>query len=269
MEFNIKKALNFFSYSLLFAICQANSSGVTVDHSMEPTNDVVPMGISSDEKRRNAIHSGHKTSSYVKGKEVLVDLTKLEISSDPTRVSSGLTIEQKDKIWHRLAEELPAGTDFAILSSKLRDGNTGLVGVYFTAVAGNLSFDGIDFVLNVDNPSGSGWGVPSAGKPYYFLEPWSWTKETGLGAVEKAFKEGASEVEATIVFRDKYDPKLVRKNPYREVMIYLQDGQDRYDAYLQRDNTASFGTKLRFDQIDYLQKHPLVVNVVPNLPEPK
>jgi hypothetical protein len=228
-----------------------------------------------------AIHKGRKGVKFEQARyDILVDLTRIE-SAEPIvnglQKNRQLTIDQLDEIYLKLAEHLPAGIDFSIGRKSLKSSNVVLVALHFTKDTPEIALDGIDFVLDVSPAFHGGFyqGDPNQEDPegyfyngwsYATPRPWKWTKKTGLDAIEGAIKNGAIEVESMVVFRDKYDRKMRRKNPYREVMIYLQDGRDIRDEGVLPDYTAIFSSKIRLDQIDYLRNHPLVDIVVPNLP---
>ena len=222
----------------------------------------------------NALHKGQKGIKYKERYDIRVDLSKLESVesyTDHKKMPMEMSIEQRDEVYSKLAEALPAGTDFAIWITKFKENNVASVMVALPKEAHDVSFDGVDFVLSSGPVQHDGFYLGDPDIEIYYAFKEGWTKKIGLKAIAKELKSGAAaEVEATIFFRDKHVSKLRRDNPYYEVMAHLLDGDTSGFAYVDNyTEQASFALQVRPDHLEYLRDHPLVSNVVPNLPLPK
>jgi len=235
----------------------------------------------AEQKRENnAPHKGKKDSRYINAYDLLIDLSEFDshrASANKPRLRSRLTVEQRDEIHSRLSDYFPATADFEIEDSELLEGNIGRVTIGLPRKMMSdfsleeLSFDDSNFVISKGGVGFAGGhdgfylGDPDTEQYYFTGDQGDWTKKSALKAIERAYKKGAVSVEATIIFRDKWIRELNRKNPYREVMIFLQDGKNESDAFILPNGTPTYGSIVRYDQIQYLREHPLVSNIVPNL----
>lgn len=221
-----------------------------------------------------ALHMGTKGTKYKERYTIQIDLSKMdsvETYTNHEQMPSQLSIDQRDEIFSKLGDELPAGTDFAIWVSEFKKDNVALIMIALPKEADNIDFEGIDFVLTAGAVRHSGFYLGDPDTALHYSKVKGWTKKDGLKTIDKTLKSGiAAEVETTIFFRDKHDFKLSRNNPYREVMRHLLDGDDTGYAHIEGySDQPSFALQIRIDQIAYLRNHPLVFNVVPNLPLPK
>lgn len=221
-----------------------------------------------------ALHKGKKGIKYKERYAIQIDLSKLDnIASytDHKKMPLEMSIEERDEIYSRLADEFPAGTDFAVWVAQYEAGNVASMEIALPKGASDINFEGIDFVLSAGAVKYDGFYLGDPDRELnYFERNWSWTKKTGLAAIKKALKTGSPDVQTTVIFRDKHDSSLGKENPYHEVIYYLSGGDDR--AFVDIDNytdTVRYTTNIRQDQLTYLKENELVANVVPNLPEPK
>ena len=222
----------------------------------------------------NALHKGQKGIKYKERYDIRVDLSKLESVepyTDHKKMPMEMSIEQRDEVYSKLAAELPAGTDFAIWITKFKENNVASVMVALPKGGDDLSFENIDFVLSSGPVQHDGFYLGDPDREIYYAFKEGWTKKIGLKAIAKELKSGAvADVETTIFFRDKHVSKLRRDNPYYKVMAHLLDGDTSGFAYIDNHtDQASFAFQVRPDHLEYLRDHPLVSNVVPNLPLPK
>ena len=222
----------------------------------------------------NALHKGQKGIKYKERYDIRVDLSKLESVesyTDHKKMPMEMSIEQRDEVHSKLAEALPAGTNFAIWITKFKENNVASIMLALPKGGDDLSFKGIDFVLSSGPVQHDGFYLGDPDRQIYYAFKEGWTKKVGLKAIAKELKSGASvDIETTIFFRDKHVSKLRRNNPYYEVMAHLLDGD--INGYADIDNytdKVSFATRVRADQVKYLRDNALVSNVVPNLPLPK
>ena len=219
----------------------------------------------------NAIHKDRKGIKYKERYDIQIDLSKLESVeqySDHTKMPLELSIEQRDEVYSQLSAQLPAGTDFAVWVTRFKENNVASAIVALPKNAADVSFEGVDLVLSSGAVKHDGFYLGAQDvEPHYSLRG-GWTKERGLNAIAIELNSGASsDVETTIFFRDKHDFKLKQDNPYREVMTHLLDGDPNGYAHVEgHTDQASFSLNVRPDQIEYIRVHPLVSNVVPNLP---
>jgi len=227
---------------------------------------------------QSALHKGVLEHTYYPRYLLLVNTKKLGELGDELidtwekeKSDTYLTIEQKDQFYLAMVEALPGGIDFSIGQAEIREHNIAAVNFLLVEDSPEIDFSKINFITdalytNTHNIGGS-FGPPSDPNYVDYIQPDKWTKETGLATAEAMFNKGATRVEVTLIFKDKFDPNLIDKEPYREVMIYLQDGENKRNPRTRPGGVLDFTQHIRYDHLQYIERHPQVVNVIPKTDE--
>lgn len=203
-----------------------------------------------------AMHKGKQTSLYKSRYDVLVDLTKIGSVDESIDFSTRLSIEQQDDIFLRIAERLPAGTDFSISRTEVKKNDVALVVIGLPTGVEKFELAEGDFILNINTTFVGGLGTGLKRGLADYAKSNHWTKEKGLDVLEDLFLNGRPIQEATIFF-DSLDG-------FKEVMMLMRGNSVYLTPITLSETSFAIGTYLEVKDIQRLRGHSSVLNVIPN-----